>query len=359
MRSVIVFLLVLVFVSTACFSLTANADLLSLYTFDNTADNSVATAPNGSLKNGATYTATGKIGAALSLDGVNDYVDLTTAGFPNVPGASSTPAAGGSLWTGSLSFWVNTKSSANSIGVLGAFNDGSNSGFAVKLNSRHNTDQTNNMNIYVRTDGGKGSYSAYLTTPTDAWRDGNWHQITLAWNFNNPISSSDRTQYYLDGVPLATTQGYNSVSNAQTFSSWGNPVRIGAVGRDVASLDNFFSGMLDDVGVWDSRLSASEAAALFNLASDSTLNYNSADAAILFDIYAGGPGTENTTSDGRRWMYSGSVTGSPGGVINHSGVVLGDSGVGGVQLVPEPSITILLGMAGVAGLIVCAWRKRK
>ena len=338
-----------VFVSTAFFSLTANADLVSLYTFDNTANNSIATAPDGTLQGGTSYVS-GKIGNAVSMDGDDGYVDLTTAGLPG----------GNGLWTGSVSFWIKTTCTGEAKIVAG-FNNTGHTAFQLAANHKHNSPETGNWFLWMRADNSGGSFSADMRTPNQVWRDGNWHQVILAWNVTTGSSGTGSAQYYIDGSPVTTDVGYNSINSSKTFSPWIYPLRLGCNGHSQpGDIDDIFlDGSLDDVGVWSDRLTDVEAAALYNLASDSTLNYNSADTTLLFDTFAGGPGTEITTSDGRRWVYSSSIAGTPGSVINHSGVVLGDGGLGGVQLVPEPGTTVLFCMAGVAGLIVCAWRKRK
>ena len=114
-----------------CLAMTAGmaqAGLLSLYSFDNTANNSVATATNGTLMNGATY-GTGFIGsAALSLanSGLSSnyqYVDATTSGFPKASNYGDLPASNG-LWTGSTSYWINTPSLGSAaMKILGCVDD--------------------------------------------------------------------------------------------------------------------------------------------------------------------------------------------------------------------------------------------
>ena len=354
-----------VFVSAACFSPAAIAgpgpdpepalppdlpvgtsNLLSLYTFDNTADNSVAAAPDGTLQGEAHY-VTGRIGNAVSLDGIDDYVNLTTAAFPNAAGVRA----------GSISFWINTDTYANGKTIIGAFNDGSNTAFKLVAN-RNSQDQYNIGSLFfsVSGDGGSDTFSSGLSIAKNSWRNGAWSQVVVTWDLFSESYGKGYSHFYIDGDSVSNTTALNSIDNDTQFSSWQNPMRAGAGGRDIP--DDCFSGSLDDMGIWNDRLGKIEVKALYSLASDSTLNYNSADAALLFDTFAGGPGTENITSDGKRWVYSSDITGTPGTVINHSGVVLGNGGVGGVQLVPEPCSVILLA-AGLIGLTAYAWRKRK
>lgn len=59
-------------------SLNIDANLQARYTFEGNAnDVASGTAQNGTLMNGATYTTDATRGQVLSLDGVNDYVQIT------------------------------------------------------------------------------------------------------------------------------------------------------------------------------------------------------------------------------------------------------------------------------------------
>ncbi len=309
----------------------ADAGLLSLYTFDNTADNSVSGAPNGTVAGGAGYVA-GMVGNAISLDGIDDYVNLGTSGIPN----------GDQIKSGSFSSWIKTTSTTDGY-ILAAFNDDSNAGFKVSQKS------SSQMGIYVRADGGKRE-DIYVNTNN---ADGNWHQVVLTWDVLT--STTGLVTAYVDGV--AASGGYvdRGMSQDDTVSAWQHPVRIGAGTRD--TLGSFFSGSLDDLGVWSNRLTATEASACYNLAMDSVLNYGTEDADTLFDIFATGTGASGQTSDGETWVYATGLTEAAGTVYDHSALVLDGAG-NGVQLVPEPAAGIMLA-AGLIGLLCYAWRKRK
>ena len=308
----------------------ADAGLLSLYTFDNTADNSVSGAPNGTLVGGPGYVA-GMVGNAISLDGVNDYVNLGADGIPE----------GDQIKSGSTSFWA--KTTASSGYVLAAFNEGVNSAFGV---SQYNSTQ---MRIYVRDEGDKRD-ELYATTNNT---NGNWHQVVLTWDVGTSTTYSMTA--YVDGVAASTSRGDVAMYQSSPVSGWEYSMRVGASGRDVPG--NFFAGSLDDLGVWSNRLTATEASACYNLATDSELNYGTEDADTLFDIFDAGPGSSGQTSDGSPWEYATGLSGAAGTVYNHSALVLDGSG-NGVQLVPEPAVGIMLA-TGLIGLLCYAWRKRK
>ncbi len=312
----------------------ADAGLLSLYTFDNTADNSVSGAPNGTLVGGASYVA-GMVGNAISLDGTDDHVNLGTSGIPT----------GDQIKSGSTSFW--SKTAASSGFIFAAFNEGVNTAFCVSQFS------ASQMRIYLRDDANRQEILYATTNNTD----GNWHQVVLAWDV--ATSTTYSMAAYVDGVAVVTSRGPGindaTMSHDSVLSAWEYPMRIGAGVRETAS--NFFAGSLDDLGVWSNRLTATEASACYNLAMDSVLNYGTEDADTLFDVFASGSGASGQTSDGETWVYATGLTGVAGTVYDHSALVLDDFG-GGVQLVPEPAAGIMLA-AGLIGLLCYAWRKRR
>ena len=59
----------------------AQDGLVSHFTFDNTLVNEIGDVPAGELMGGASFVP-GALGQAVQLDGVDDWIDTTTAGQP-------------------------------------------------------------------------------------------------------------------------------------------------------------------------------------------------------------------------------------------------------------------------------------
>ena len=198
---------------------TARADLVSRYTFDNTAANAVNGAPNGTVHGGAAYVAGPTSGpvagtSAVSFDGTgNQYVDCTTGGFPN---------ASNGLWTGSLAFWIKDVNSSVAQYVINASNTADVQDFSLYITA------TGGLDLSVRSTDGSDLEKAL---PTAAIFDGGWHHVAATWNVTTGTLGTGTMAMYVDGVAQSLTTTYNNFTSAKSFTNWGNPMRIGIGGR--------------------------------------------------------------------------------------------------------------------------------
>jgi hypothetical protein len=90
----------------------------------------------------------------------------------------------------------------------------------------------------------------FVTSPT-AFNDGQWHYAVVTNNGANVI-------LYIDGVQVAT----KATSGASPETTGTKPVRVGANSR-VTPANNFFTGEVDEVRIWNTALSASQVSAAF------------------------------------------------------------------------------------------------
>ena len=243
------------------YSLDFDANLQGYYTFDNTGDLGNDDSPGGShdgTVNGAVTNNDATRGNVLSLDGNDDYVDITGAG-----------ALFGSPSDITLSAWVNY----SSVDTFG--------GEVISLGN----------NVMLRVDDAvegvtgvfyDGSTWQYVGSSTSL-ADGNWHHIAFTFD-----DAGNAQALYIDGVLAASDTSTASIS----YTS-GSNTRIGANASD-SDNDFDFNGLIDDVRIYDRALSASE---IQDLASAPVTPSDTDAVAITVNAQNDAPVITNLASD--------------------------------------------------------------
>jgi hypothetical protein len=197
--------------------------LVAWWKFDETngtvAYDSSGNGNDGSLGNGPTWT-TGKIGGALSFDGVNDYVNLGNFGFFNNREVLS------------VSFWAKIISTPN------AYNE------IITQTNLNAVSITSSRKVHFNSF--QGSWDIGLDSSTS---------IELnQWKFITTSRDSSSVYIFIDGNLNSSTSSFTK------SSSNGYNTLIGAKGGG-----NYLHGTLDDLRIYDRALSAAEVQALYNL----------------------------------------------------------------------------------------------
>lgn len=172
---------------------------------------------DGTILGGATWVP-GAHGTAISLDGVDDFVD--TQAFV---------LSGRSAFT--LSAWIRPQSPGSQVGIVGQ-NDAIEFGFDTPVNLKLST---LNGGAVIR------SYP---------YPSGEWHHVAAT-------GDGSRLILYLDGAAVDSTADPTSDYGSSSY-----PVRIG--GDVFDPVGGFLHGALDDVLIFDSALPASTIAFLAN-----------------------------------------------------------------------------------------------
>ncbi len=240
--------------------------LVGNWTFDADATDSSGNSNDGTLSGDAaidTTDATDIVGQGkLSLDGTDDYVDLTahTASFSG-------------LSEGTISAWVNLSAS----GSRTIFDIGDGASFTNYLSFFVSNGQ---LSVTI-VDGG----STVLDVVSSATiNDGTWHHVA----FN---ASSSGNQLFIDGQQLiggALTYNTGS-SGTTTFINDLNTVTNTTIGAyQDGGINGEFQGLLDDVRIYDRSLASGDIAELATEAPDAqndsaTTNMNT---AVNIDVTA-------------------------------------------------------------------------
>ena len=210
------------------FAADTNPGAPTLYwTFSSLADVTKESASNTSctLNGNATYTANGKFGGGLLLDGDWDYVTCGSSTLTSLP-------IGNSNYT--ISLWAKS-AVLNTGGYIGWGEYGS--------GNRVNAFRTKNdviQNYWWGNDLIHNSYALNLLNQ--------WHHAVVNYN------GTTRTIYF-DGALLKTdTPGATLNSTTSNF----------AIGRTAPMFIEFFNGTLDDLSIWNRALTVDEITYLYN-----------------------------------------------------------------------------------------------
>ncbi|MDP3723630.1 MAG: LamG-like jellyroll fold domain-containing protein, partial [Candidatus Omnitrophota bacterium] len=217
----------------------ALATNLSNYWNLNESSGTVATDAKGSndstVTNGPTWVA-GKLGNALSFDGVNDFVDVAPSALTNF----------------TLTAWI--KPSANS-GANQGILDGELCGQVDDMGLRMTT--TGKLEFQHGDTSATAQFDSTATLALNTWT-----HVAAVRN-----TSAGNTRLYINGVLDSTFTNVHSRSLGganPTCDPYPNRWAIGHLYRGVQLGNTGFTGLIDEVGVWSRALIAAEITDLYN-----------------------------------------------------------------------------------------------
>lgn len=209
--------------------------LVGWWPFTGNADDDSGNGNNG-LVNGASLTQDrfGNINCAYGFDGIDDFIQTTQ------------PGATGSGIT--ASFWFKSSSTARTpIMSYG----GSSFGTLYEIVNNYWAAQTPGP-CYGPTFHNRG---ALLNRGSDAQIDPNsWHHVVVILPQGAGVES---VEIYIDGLSLTNTCSFANYGAPAPNIASTNPIRFGR-NWDVGDGDFYFSGLLDDIGIWNRVLTPSE-----------------------------------------------------------------------------------------------------
>ncbi len=228
------------------------------------ASDSSGNGSHGTVNGGAAWTTTGKVGGALDFDGVDDYVDIGDIDLTD----AFTIAA-----------WIKL-SSTGKYTIVG------------KSYSTYQFIVTSTGNLVFSRNTSSGiSYNAGLAINT-------WYHVAVTFN------TTDGMVMYLNGSAVAAD------SDITTTATNNTPTKIGA--RAWTAKD-FFHGILDEVHVYDTALTALE---VQDLVGNNNVGYMAHFALEGNADDSSGNGNHGTVNGGAVWTATGKV----GGALDLDGV---------------------------------------
>ena len=215
-------------------SLNIDANLQARYTFEGNAnDVAPGTAQNGTLTGNATFVNDATRGQVLSLDGNDDYVDLT-----------SQLASFSGLSQGTISAWV--KLTATGESTIFDIGDGAANSTFVSLfvfNGQLNAVIANNGTEFLR------------VNSNNTINDGNWHHVSFTVN-------SAGNALYIDGNLAASTFVTGSSATTKFISDLSTKTHLYIGAYNDGAINGDFLGNIDDLRIYDRALNGSEVATL-------------------------------------------------------------------------------------------------
>ncbi|PLW80806.1 hypothetical protein C0585_00695, partial [Candidatus Woesearchaeota archaeon] len=205
---------------------------LLLYHFDEssgTIEDTSGQNNDGTQSGGITYGDEGRINNAIALDGVDDYVSLTSQLVLDSDG-----------W--SVSWWMKrTEHDFEIIFWSGASLSGS-------INIDGNANGGGHVNNMISVESYNNNQWWYSTTTDNIdTADGEWHHYVLVFN-------DVGTYLYVDGIVDTT------VGTVNTEGSW----RMSYIGREQGGIyGTYFKGSLDEIAVWDRPLTSTEVESIY------------------------------------------------------------------------------------------------
>ena len=196
------------------------ANLVGLWHLNNDGNDATANANHGTMTDGATFDAAGRLGPAGSFDGVNDrivmgHLDMTTAV--------------------SFSVWFKATTTSGYQCLMGHFG----SGDGIQIDASRGDVST--ARFWLRT----GGAWSYIETAQPA--AGLWHHMAGTWD-------GGTMTLYMDGAAVASGAKSGIMSNTTSLLSVGTY-------RDFSN-GSFFGGLIDEVAIYNTAL---DATAILNL----------------------------------------------------------------------------------------------
>ena len=231
----------------------------------------------------------------MEFDGTDEYI--------TTPSVSDIEFGNDSTFT--VAFWVKSaQDSAQSFISKRVFNLAN---YGWTIGRDYSTLFGNNNKVFVTVSNGAGPYGLIVS---DAVMDANWHHIA----FTRDGATPGNTILYIDGVAQAdTTMGGGSGTEAQQsqLADGGQPLYVGRYWHTTQATGYNLNGTIDDIGIWDVPLSASDITSLYNSGNGAVASsISSSNLLLYYDFEIGDSNPVSGNFPTSTTVYDASLTGS-------------------------------------------------
>ena len=184
--------------------------------------------------------------AGVDFDGTDDYIDVGTMG--NFGQEMDTNIS-------TFSCWVKSSNTDSLMTVLGTFNDGTNTGLQIVLNSNSNdVINAGYIKIFIRDEDNTNLCGAVLSNT--GITDGSWHNLVVIIDAANNV-----IKVYIDNV--SKTLNYTFQETPNNMANFAYNLWIGSDNNRGASR-NEFDGIINEIAIWNTELTMTEISILAN-----------------------------------------------------------------------------------------------
>lgn len=202
--------------------------------YDGSTNGNNGTLTNFDFNDNSNWT-TGKVAGALKFDGTNDYMAMATSVIP--------------LGTKTISLWI--KPTFPGAGIQGTLFDDNGLGTGGYGNY---IQATENSNVSWTHNKGVGGDSNFIIT-SNTMSNNSWHYVTFTWD---GTTNSGAVKVYIDGILNNTATADTTETNPTS-----NTLYVG-VHRNPSFPQHIYTGLIDDVRIYNRALSADEIRYLYN-----------------------------------------------------------------------------------------------
>jgi len=218
--------------------------LAAWWTFD-TDGGAVQSGLDGALMGGATAGASGLVDGALSLDGVDDFVEVDDSPALTTPSGLT------------LDAWVNPTTFTNDGAIVSKYN--SSVGVAeVSWYLGHFGDGRLRLTVCE-------AWPANCTavdTVAKVLSEGCWHFV--AATFDATKAEEDQAKIYVDGAKVVSSPNPDVNETVGSISDSGVPVHVGTFTPISGMKANFWHGLIDELEIYNRALSQLDIEGIYN-----------------------------------------------------------------------------------------------